>query len=271
MNIACGQCMGCRLDKAREWATRVTHEASLHRSNAFVTLTYDDRFLPEDGSLSVRAIQLFQKRLRKSVAPQRLRFFSVGEYGDDTWRPHYHLIVFGHAFNADRFLWETSKGGDAYYRSPALEALWPYGHSRIGDVNPQSAAYVARYALKKITGKERAQDHYLRPHPVTGELHRVIPEFARMSTSPGIGAGWLDKFRGDCFPSGFVVIDGEKRPVPKYYVKRATLTEREQLKRLVAAKRTARAHAADNTPERLEAREALQHHKQRKLGREPTT
>lgn len=270
MNIACGQCMGCRLDKAREWATRMTHEASLHCENSFVTLTYDDLHLPADGSLSVRATQLFMKRLRKALEPKRIRFFTTGEYGDTTWRPHYHAIIFGHDFSDDRFLWETGKTGMPYYRSPLLERLWPWGHSRIGQVNTQSAGYVARYALKKITGKERAADHYVRPHPLTGELFKVIPEFARMSTSPGIGAGWLDKYRSDCFPSGFVVIDGEKRPVPKYYVARASLSERESLKRLVAAKRNARAHAADNTPERLEQREALQQYRQAKLGREPT-
>lgn len=266
--IACGQCIGCRLDKAREWATRMSHEALQHEHNAFVTLTYSDDHLPADGSLSLRAGQLFLKRLRKEIAPTPVRFFLVGEYGDHTWRPHYHIILFGYAFAGDRIHWRTSPNGHPLFRSPQLERLWPYGHSEIGSLTPESAAYCARYALKKVSQQRREAGHYYRPHPVTGEFFHVIPEYAVMSRRPGIGGAWLDKYRSDCFPSGFVVIDGQKRPVPKYYVKRASLSEKEALKRVLVAKRTARAHAADNTPERLEAREELQAYRQSKIVRE---
>lgn len=270
MEIACGQCIGCRLDKSREWATRMTHEASCHDHNCFLTLTYSDEHLPEDGSLSVRATQLFLKRLRKALGPTRpVRYFTVGEYGDLEGRPHYHSIIFGYGFQDDRQLWRKSPTGHPLYRSPLLEQLWPFGHSEIGSLTPESTAYVARYALKKLTG-EAAKDPRAneRPHPVTGQLFYTIPPFARMSLRPGLGAEWIDKFRSDAFPSGFVTIDGQKRPVPRYYVTRSQLTEREELGRLVKAKQAARAHAGDRTPERLEARERLQQYRQAKLVRD---
>lgn len=267
LHIPCGQCIGCRLDKSREWSTRITHEASLWEDNCFVTLTYSDEHLPSDGSLSVLHTQKFVRTIRKRTGLQ-LRYFTVGEYGDARGRPHYHSILFGHAFRNDRVHWRNSAQGHPLYRSAFLEECWPYGHSEFGSVTAQSAGYCARYALKKINGKE-AVDHYQRPHPLTGEIFTVIPEFARMSLKPGIGALWADQYRSDCFPSGYVIIDGEKRPVPRYYVDRAQLTDRELLRRLQTAKAARRKHAADNTPARLEAREELQRYRQSKLQREP--
>ena len=153
--VPCGQCIGCRLAKSREWAARCVVEAKSHKTNMFLTLTYDDAHFPEDGSLHYEHFQLFMKRMRKyfmSRFGQTLRFFMCGEYGDKLGRPHFHAIIFGVTF-VDKKLWSIRRGNNLY-RSATLEKLWPFGFSSIGAVNFETAAYVARYVTKKITGIE---------------------------------------------------------------------------------------------------------------------
>lgn len=206
------------MDKAQQWGIRIAHEATEHAENSFLTLTYDDEHLPEDYSISVRETQLFIKRLRKSLEPKQIRFYICGEYGDQNGRPHYHAIIFGHDF-PDKTLWRKTPSGMYTYRSPSLEKLWTFGHSEIGTVTRQSGAYVARYMLKKISGPP-AGSHYQRLHPVTGQICDVQPEFSHMSTRPGLGYRWIDKYEGDAFPSGYLVDNGQKTLVPQYYKNR---------------------------------------------------
>ena len=143
------------------------------------------------------------KRLRKTGV--EARYFHCGEYGDQTGRPHYHACLFGHAF-PDREKWAVRKGNPVW-RSDELERLWPYGNSEIGSLTFESAAYVARYVTKKVTGRD-ADSHYERLDPSTGELVQIEPEFATMSRRPGIGSGWFEKFGTDVFPSDEVVVNG---------------------------------------------------------------
>jgi hypothetical protein len=252
------------MDRARDWATRLTHEASQHAASCFVTLTFSDAHLPDDYSVSVRDTQLFMKRLRKRHG-KAIRFFACGEYGDTNSRPHYHFALFGVDFSSDRYLWRRTPSGHLQYRSRALEELWPYGNSEIGSLTVQSAGYIARYITKKITGK-LADTHYRRLHPLTGELVQVRPEFVVMSRRPGIGASWLGKYKCDAFPSDFVVIEGQKRPVPRYYLNALQEDERDSviLKRLAKGQ----AHAQDRTPDRLAVREEVQAIRLDKLKRE---
>lgn len=242
------------------------HEASCHDNNAFITLTYRTENLPSDGSLSKRALQLFFKRLRFDIEPETVRYYACGEYGDHNLRPHYHAILFGYQF-ADLKPWRKTPNGDVLYRSDHLERLWPWGHCEVGHVTHQSCGYVARYALKKITGVS-AVAHYTRPHPATGELFEVIPEFALMSRRPGIGGEWFAKYASDCFPRDFVTVDGSKLPVPRYYALK--LSEREKLR--ITAKRKAKAaepqQKANATESRLLVRNELQVIRQAKLQRD---
>ena len=99
IDVPCGRCVGCRLERSRQWAIRCVHEASLYDNNCFITLTYDSDHVPSDGSLRVEDFQNFMKRLRKSVAPRRVRFFHCGEYGERGDRPHYHAILFNLDFD----------------------------------------------------------------------------------------------------------------------------------------------------------------------------
>lgn len=248
------------------------HEAQMHPENSFVTLTFDDEHIPANYSVSVRDVQLFNKRLRKSL-PQKIRFFACGEYGDLTLRPHYHLLIFNHSF-PDRKL-HAVRDGNRYYKSDALNALWPYGQlNEVTDVTYKSAAYVARYNLKKVNG-DRADDHYTRVSPIDGNVYRVAPEFLIMSRRPGIGSTWFDKFGNDAFPSDFLIFEGRKHKPPKFYLDRlpeghALVPTREVTQHKIKRARVshARKHRSDSTRERLAVREAVQQARLSRLKRQ---
>lgn len=261
----------------------MSHEASLHEANSFLTLTFRDDDLPEDMSVNVRDVQLFMKRLRKKLGTP-LRYFACGEYGDTTFRPHYHLILFGYDF-ADKTPWRRSSSGFVLYRSAELERIWPYGHCEIGNVTVQSAGYVARYVTKKVHGDdERAIDAYWRRYghnPETGEERGwpVRREFVVMSRRPGLGAEWFREFDRDVFPSDFVVVEGQKRPIPRAYFKQyasrfeaANDGEAEKLhnpaKQLVVERKAGAARfASNNTEARLLTRHESQQLKAKRLQR----
>jgi hypothetical protein len=215
-NLPCGQCIGCRLNYSRQWAIRIMHEAEMHDENCFITLTFDQANLEKRSnplSLDVSEYQRFMKRLRKRFG-KNIRFFHCGEYGDQNKRPHYHAIIFGMDFK-DKKLW-TNRDGNKLYTSEALQELWPYGFSTIGEVTFQSAAYVARYIMKKWKG-DGAEDHYTRWCPLTGEGTTVEPEYCTMSRMPGIGKTWLEKYKSDVYPHDYVVINNHKVKPPRYY------------------------------------------------------
>lgn len=183
--------------------------------NSFLTLTYSPQQLPKDLSLDVTHWQKFAKRLRKAKGP--FRFFHVGEYGDVHLRPHYHALVFGIDFHEDRKVFKRKADGVNLYSSPTLDKLWGLGHASIGVVNSTTAAYVAHYCTKKLRG-ELGLEQTRRFNPSTGEEWYVRPEYCTMSRRPnGLGAGWLERFRSDVYPSDEIVEDGRRHPVPRYY------------------------------------------------------
>lgn len=254
LKLPCGQCIGCRIDRSRAWAIRCMHESQMHPDNCFINLTFSDEHLPADYSVDVRHLQLFMKRLRKSL-PHKIRFFACGEYGDKNLRPHYHALLFNHSFN-DLKLWrENKEPSKNLYTSATLQSLWPYGFSTIGQVTFQSAAYVARYVMKKVTGA-RAENHYKRVHPLTLQAVSVKPEFLVQSRRPGLGATWLEKYKADVYPSDFIVYDGRKINMPRFYDLRLKEEEINKLKR--DRKKQSLKHLANNTPERLAVREEVQ-------------
>ena len=144
VDVPCGKCLQCRLDQARTWSLRCLHESKLHEHNCAITLTYSDEFLPEFG-LDKRGIQNWFKILRNRIGS--VRYFGCGEYGSKYQRPHYHIMLFGYDFPDKKLI--TNHGGSRHYDSPLLRSLWPYGHSTVGDLTPQTAAYICRYVLKK--------------------------------------------------------------------------------------------------------------------------
>ena len=241
--LPCGQCIGCRLERSRQWAMRCMAEAALYEHNSYVTLTYRPEVMPEDGSLRYRDFQLFMKRLRKYY---KARFFMCGEYGENFGRPHFHAILFNVHFE-DRSYFMVSPSGARLYRSQVLELLWPHGFSSIGDVTFESAAYVARYCMKKVTG-DNAQYWY-------GERE---PEFCHMSLKPGIGARWIDKYLTDVYPSGMMVVNGAECKSPRYFDKRFKKVSDEEFAQLVMRReQLARANYLDNTEARLSVKEQV--------------
>lgn len=253
MTLPCGRCNGCLQDRKEQWALRCYHESQMHEYNSFITLTYSNEHLPDDYSVSVPVFQNFMKRLRKNLAC-RIRFFGCGEYGDADQRPHYHALIFGYCF-PDRQLFKRSPTGDLY-TSEQLTKAWPFGHSTVGNVDYGSAKYVAGYVMKK-THKATMPSAYWRTHPLSGSPVKVEPEFALQSRRPGIGASWFSKFKSDCFPSDFLVIEGRQVAVPRYY----TLKLEEEVRRKTSIKRRLKAAApkqkANRTKERLAVREEI--------------
>lgn len=252
--------------KSQEWQTRLVHESKCHAKSVFVTLTYNQEAVPTDYSLKLRDLQLFMKRLRKSK-PQKVRFFAVGEYGDQFLRPHYHLILFNCDFHSKATIRINKKTNSPVYTSPELSELWPHGLHEIEAITPGLAGYCARYCLKKLNG-DKADEHYTRTSPIDGKVYRVAPEFAVMSRRPGIGLEWFRKNQSDAYSfarstKGRVVsvtegilVDGQRRKVPAYYLRKADEETQKHIKR--ARKRAALKHRDNNTPARLAVREEVQ-------------
>lgn len=257
VTLPCGRCIGCRLEKSRQWAVRCVYEAEQYEQNSFVTLTYNNQHLSEKVSLEKDHIKKFLKRLRKQVFKnynKQIRYFLCGEYGEQFNRPHYHLCIFNHSF-PDKTLISTVKG-NKLYRSQELEKVWTYGHSSIGELTFESAAYVARYVTKKITG-ENQEAHY-------GDR---TPEFCFMSRKPGIGRKWFDKFKTDVLNTDRIIVRNnlQCRP-PRYY---DNIMQKEDLPRYnqIKAKRRAEQCSIESDPLRLTVKENVRKLSSKKLKR----
>lgn len=288
LEIPCGQCIGCRLEYSRQWAMRCMHEAALYKRNCFLTLTYDPEHLPLGGSLEKRDFQLFMKRLRKKYG-EGIRFYGCGEYGEqcltcglsrkmcflngckfvaDFGRPHYHILLFNFDFD-DKVLYKTTDRGDKLYNSVHIDDLWPSGYGVIGDVTFESAAYVARYVMKKFNG-DKSDEHYLRKS--TGEI--LPKEFVLMSRGSkklgtgGIGKGWYRKFATDVFPSDYLIVNGKKCLPPKFYSNIFELDNPFEFAKIKALrKERAKSASADNSLFRLAVKEEVRKAQIRNLSR----
>lgn len=260
-NVPCNRCSGCRIDYSRQWAIRCHHESTLHSDNSFITLTYNDDFIPLFGSLNYVHWTNFMKRLRRAIEPLKIRFYMGPEYGDLNLRPHYHALIFGYDFPDKVFY--SQRGDNRLYRSKLLEDCWTdpisgrsMGYCSVGSCTLESAAYVARYMMKKVKGED-FDNRYSRVNLITGEVVFVAPERARMSNRNGIGKDWFDLFYlSDCYNKDFITLNGRKYRPPKYY---DALLERISPEMLASIKEarvdSMRSNASDFTPQRLAVRE----------------
>lgn len=210
--LPCKKCIGCRLEKSRQWATRLIHETSFHKSAVFLTLTYDQKNIPIDGSLKKEHLRTFFNDLRgrnSYYGKDKIKYFACGEYGDQTGRPHYHAVLFGDIglYDAESSPARPSRSGNPQYSNSRLSEVWTFGEHTISEHNFETAAYVARYILKKISGAPSAA-HY-------GDR---IPEF--QSSSNGLGKGHAEKWLGDIYPSDHVVLPGRGEFMPPPYYDR---------------------------------------------------
>lgn len=276
LQLPCSQCLSCRLNRSRNWAVRMEHEAQMHTVSCFVTFTFNNDYLTimsPYGSLDKRHMQDFNKKARyefdrgisysdrfgdsRIYSPDKYRYYYAGEYGDQLGRPHYHSIMFGVDF-PDKVHWKTVNGCK-YYTSKMLSDMWPYGFAVITDANFQTMAYVARYCVKKING-DMAEEHYTRTMWDTGEVIQLVPEFGQPSTKPGIGYEWFQKYGlTDVYPSDEVISRGYPAKPPRYYD--LLLEKRDpELFRVVKAERDLRRldNLEDNTYDRLRVKEECQ-------------
>lgn len=242
LQLPCGQCLGCRLEYSRQWAMRCVLEAKQWKHNYFLTLTYDDAHLPlrehykvdkETGevidgeyveTLYPRHLQLFMKQLRKNFKQdygfENIRFFAAGEYGDENGRPHYHVILFNCPI-PDLQL-DFAEDGFLYYTSQAIQNAWAdftdrknpstRGKCIITDFSFDTAAYVARYMLKKHKGLDKG--YY--------EENGIEPEFTRCSRRPGIGRDYFEQHQDEIYKYDSLVLPGSYGSVqtctpPKYF------------------------------------------------------
>lgn len=197
--VPCGKCSGCRLDRGKRWADRMLLEYETPREDMpsrtalFVTLTYDDDHLPRvickdgvsRGTLRKKDVQDFLKRLRKYFAPKRIRFYNAGEYGDQTFRPHYHQILYGLSLDdfPDAVLYSHDCDQDTdLFVSPVFDRLWTNGSVKFSVASYRTFSYVARYVLKKQFGSDFGDAWY----------KGRVPPFSTCSRRPGIGADYFD-------------------------------------------------------------------------------
>ena len=270
VEIPCGKCLGCRLDHASMWATRIAVEAKNWKKNCFVTLTYNGPNLPltDTGleTLQKKDIQDFLKRLRyynkgneewehpiSGKKENPIRYFCCGEYGPKCGRPHYHMAIFNYCPDDLKF-YKKNKHGDMIYTSKKLQDIWGNGFVTVEDLNFNSAAYIARYTLKKagISGYTRIYtkefwqsielDERFQGEIWADELkywnkfHRkqkkrvkeIEDEFVIMSRGAGIGVKYWNENKEKIKKNkGIMLKIGDKvklKPIPRYYIK---LWERE--------------------------------------------
>lgn len=257
LEIGCGQCVGCRLERSRQWANRCMLELEYHDSAYFVTLTYNEDYVPvsyyddpETGeafpsyTLRKKDFQDFMKRLRWSFPDDKIRFFACGEYGPETMRPHYHAILFGLHLD-DLKPWSRSPQGFQYYLSPSLQRVWskrlvpkhqssvtpmslpgfdyaPLGHILVSPVTWETCAYTARYVMKKLNG----------PEAKFYSDFSLEPPFSLMSRKPGIARQWYED-HPDCYDFEYINVStptgGRKFRPPRYFDKLYDIDEPEKM------------------------------------------
>jgi len=216
------------------------HECRDHDGAIFATITYNDAHVHPDGALVPSHLSEFFRKLRKAVRGRKtksgikrpahvlgnddqspyhrqLRYVACGEYGDRSGRPHYHAILFGVAFS------DAQPATSKLLNSRTLEKLWGRGTVNYGEVTRASAAYVAGYTVKSLGKLQHSVDGVSIPRP-----------FLRVSTHPGIGARYAERFATD-FRTGTLVVDGDHQRIPRYYRKRITAHAPDVAAAIVAA------------------------------------
>lgn len=207
-SVGCGSCHSCRMRYSREWANRCVLESMCYdKSNSyFVTLTYADEYLPHSDKTGLPTLkwsdhELFNKRLRRyfdyHFGSQGMRFYTAGEYGDLNGRPHYHQLLFNINIPDLEYL-AINKFGDTLYTSKILTDLWGMGIVVIGALNWNTAAYTARYVMKKQKGI----------NSLVYTINGIEKPDTRMSTRPGIAVPWFEQYGHDLYLQEAVDCDG---------------------------------------------------------------
>ena len=251
ISIPCGKCIGCRMDYSRGWADRCVLESFDKDPDTcwFVTLTYDDcnietekrSLLTDKGTLTLypKDVQDFLKRLRiewfRRYNAENIRFYLCGEYGSTTARPHYHLLMYNLPIPDLKF-YKSNIHGDQLFNSDEIESIWTHGFVVIGKLEWKTAAYTARYVLKKFKGKskEETEQHY--------KSVGLVPEFTRCSRRPGIAREFYEKHSAEIYKNDEIILPGGRVTKPPKYFDKIMKEEDADLMEFV---KTARKHVAE--------------------------
>lgn len=227
--VPCGKCEGCRAAARQDWAIRMHHESESYDRNSFLTLTYENS--PE--KLQKPDLQKFIKKLRKH-SNRQLRYFACGEYGEETNRPHYHLVLFNEDFRGGY----TYNIDDELYGNSALNRIWGHGTITIGSFTMASACYVAGYVNKKLGDTDT---------------------FSIMSKRPPIGYDYAVQNQDQLARLEKVIIEGRELPIPKVYLEWETPTKyRPQTVHLDTVRGNRRKYLKNFTPKELRNKEVNQ-------------
>jgi hypothetical protein len=233
IELPCGKCVQCRKARAGDWVTRLLCEWKFHERGSFLTL----KFRPEERPQSLEAaypdFQAFIRRLRKAIAPCRVRFAVCGEHGPVTGHPHFHVLVFGWQDASD---WEpVARGRAVCYSSAFLQSLWPRGWLTVGPVEDGCIAYVAGHAQKALVS------------PGGRSLFRC-------SNRPGIGRPFIERYQPEIYANDAVVRPGGvRRRVPRYFDRLALTDEQRFDLNLQRSLRGERRRAFESSQARREA------------------
>ena len=187
----CGKCAGCKERQKKDWGVRLFHESKMHEKSSFITFTYDEQYVPD--KISKKHASNFMKRLKR-YAGSHVRYYTTGEYGEKTRRPHYHSIIFGEDFRQNE---HTFQIGQDTWGDMKLQEIWGMGAIQIADFNPARAFYTAGYVAKKLDDPDT---------------------FSIKSINPPIGKGWLEKYYDNLVRLKCVIINGQEYSIPRVYL-----------------------------------------------------
>jgi len=246
IEVPCGKCMACRIQRVNEWVTRLMHEYEQTKKGMFINLTYKNEELKygaavnrrvypiESGVLSAVVppwisrmdnhgvrfatldktdLQRFFKRFRKEIQTP-IKYFACGEYGEQSHRPHYHIILLGYEVPLHDLYYDPILKG---MTSKTIQKLWTAGHNVVGAVERDSIQYTVGYITKKLYGDQAEElfDNTNRQRPFQLQSQGIGLEYAKKNIKKLV--------------QGELTTDGITEILPRYYKKKLVKKDLKEL------------------------------------------
>lgn len=216
ISIGCGKCIGCKLDHSREWISRLLMEYEYNKECYFLTLTYNDENVPV--SLQKSHCQKFIKRLRNTFDFLNVKYFICGEYGEKTYRPHYHAIIFGVDFLNPNIFKPKKYDNNNHFYSDKLNDLWSFGYVIYAKANSSNIGYTTRYTYKKVGTDKKLKDFGLQD--------------TFLLCSHKLGLDYFLKNKDEIINRGCLYFNGQQYSIPRYFLKKLEVIDGESLKKI---------------------------------------